>query len=359
MIGSADHEPAQHVLGIAVADPVVRERERRGQDAQPERPQLEASRRPCACGPRGRRRSRTGARRPSGRARRARPGSSRSSDARAEPSGSPAPTSLMSPLASLCSRSGLGARPLVAARDPVGQAAGPLDDEHRPVAADRRLDLGQRTRAAAGEQHHDRLAMRELRGEGREQRRLAAPLVAVGEDVVRVVRRERRAGLAVVLRPCRPARRRSAAACCPGRAARSAPSSAMTPASVPPSTIAAPVAPTASRSAGPRASRATDSCGSRRSSAPPETTITGRGVPAAIPARASRSRGCSRSRSTTTGSSPGGARVMAPSSTTPGSAAKRATAHPTAAAAHRKRFSLSGCHTREARTCEAMDGGTS
>ncbi len=66
-------------------------------------------------------------------------------------------------------------------------------------AADRGLDLGERAGAAAGQQHHDRLAMRELRGEGREQRRLAAPLVAVGEDVVRVVRRERRAGLAVVL----------------------------------------------------------------------------------------------------------------------------------------------------------------
>ena len=81
-------------------------------------------------------------------------------------------------------------------RDLAGEPAGALDDEQRPAARHRLLHLEQRALPAAGEDHRDRLAVRELGGDRREQRRLAAPLVAVGEHEVRVVGLERRRALA-------------------------------------------------------------------------------------------------------------------------------------------------------------------
>jgi hypothetical protein len=95
-------------------------------------------------------------------------------------------------------------------RDLVGDAAGALDDEQRPAARHALEQLRAGARATAGEHHRNRRALRELFGERHQQRRLAAPLVAVGEHDVAVVTIQRRAPVAERAGVLDPAGRRDA-----------------------------------------------------------------------------------------------------------------------------------------------------
>ena len=82
----------------------------------------------------------------------------------------------------------------------VGQATGPLDHDDRHSAFDRETDLVDRVRPTAREDRHGGPRCRQLVERLEEQRGLAAPLVAVGEDEVRVIWLElRRSGGSVVL----------------------------------------------------------------------------------------------------------------------------------------------------------------